>query len=205
MRNMKQLQFRCYLIITVVIITSMKVTGQAVMPDELIKNPLKEQLKYLEGKTIIYENYRAIREDMFQKLKSNVNDSLSAADKKIAGLKKTASVLNLSLDSLRANLELTKTSLAEMTRMKNNLKVIGLNVNKDTYNGIMWTILGGLVALLLIGFLVFQRNLSTTSNTKKEFQELKNEFEAYRKTTREAREKLTMDHFNEIKRLKGGG
>src|SRR5664280_1416009 len=152
---MKQLQFRCYLIITVVIITAMKVTGQAVMPDELIKNPLKEQLKYLEGKTIIYENYRAIREDMFQKLKSNVNDSLSAADKKIAGLKKTASVLNLSLDSLRANLELTKTSLAEMTRMKNNLKVIGLNVNKDTYNGIMWTILGGLVALLLIGCLLY--------------------------------------------------
>jgi archaellum component FlaC len=183
----------------------MKVTGQAVMPDELIKNPLKEQLKYLEGRTIIYENYRAIREDMFQKLKSNVNDSLSAADKKIAGLKKTASELNLSLDSLRANLQLTKTSLEEMTRTKNSLKVIGLIVNKDTYNGIMWTILGGLVALLLLGFLVFQRNLSTTSNTKKEFQELKNEFEAYRKTTREAREKLTMDHFNEIKRLKGGG
>jgi hypothetical protein len=183
----------------------MKVTGQAVMPDELIKNPLKEQLKYLEGRTIIYENYRAIREDMFQKLKSNVNDSLSAADKKIARLKKTASELNLSLDSLRANLQLTKTSLEEMTRTKNSLKVIGLNVNKDTYNGIMWTILGGLLALLLLGFLVFQRNLSTTSNTKKEFQELKNEFEAYRKTTREAREKLTMDHFNEIKRLKGGG
>ena len=202
---MKQLQVRCFLIITVVIVTAMKVTGQAVMPDELRKNPLKEQLKYLEGRTIIYENYRAIREDMFQKLKSNVNDSLSAADKKIARLKKTASELNLSLDSLRANLQLTKTSLEEMTRTKNSLKVIGLNVNKDTYNGIMWTILGGLVALLLIGFLVFQRNLSTTSNTKKEFQELKNEFEAYRKTTREAREKLTMDHFNEIKRLKGGG
>ena len=205
MENMKQLQVRCFLIITVVIVTAMKVTGQAVMPDELIKNPLKEQLKYLEGRTIIYENYRAIREDMFQKLKSNVNDSLSAADKKIAGLKKTASELNLSLDSLRANLQLTKTTLEEMTRTKNRLKVIGLNVNKDTYNGIMWTILGGLVALLLLGFLVFQRNLSTTSNTKKEFQELKNEFEAYRKTTREAREKLTMDHFNEIKRLKGGG
>jgi hypothetical protein len=39
--------------------------------------------------------------------------------------------------------------------------------------------------------------------TKKEFQDLKVEFEAYRKTSREAREKLTMDHFNEIKKLKG--
>jgi uncharacterized membrane-anchored protein YhcB (DUF1043 family) len=68
----------------------------------------------------------------------------------------------------------------------------------------MWTILVGLIAALLIGILLFNRNLSANSNTKKEFQELKNEFEAYRKTSREAREKLTMDHFNEIRRLKGG-
>jgi uncharacterized membrane-anchored protein YhcB (DUF1043 family) len=63
--------------------------------------------------------------------------------------------------------------------------------------------LAGLITLLLIGFLVFKRNLSTVFNTKKELQEIKDEFDAYRKTSREAREKLTMDHFNEIKRLKG--
>jgi uncharacterized membrane-anchored protein YhcB (DUF1043 family) len=68
----------------------------------------------------------------------------------------------------------------------------------------MWTILILLVAVLLLGCLVFKRNLSTIFNTKKEFKDLKVEFETYRKTTREAREKLTMDHFNEIKRLKGG-
>jgi uncharacterized membrane-anchored protein YhcB (DUF1043 family) len=92
-----------------------------------------------------------------------------------------------------------------MTSTKNSIKVIGLEINKLTYNKIMWTILILLVAVLLLGFLVFKRNLSTIFNTKKEFQDLKFEFETYRKTTREAREKLTMDHFNEIKRLKGGG
>lgn len=79
-----------------------------------------------------------------------------------------------------------------------------MEVNKLTYNKIMWTILAGLVAALLMGFLAFKRNLSTIFSTKKEFQDLKEEFETYRKTSREAREKLTMDHFNEIKRLKGG-
>jgi uncharacterized membrane-anchored protein YhcB (DUF1043 family) len=67
----------------------------------------------------------------------------------------------------------------------------------------MWTILAGLVAMLLVGFLIFKRNLLIMNTTKKEFQDLKVEFEAYRKTSREAREKLTMDHFNEIKKLKG--
>jgi uncharacterized membrane-anchored protein YhcB (DUF1043 family) len=62
----------------------------------------------------------------------------------------------------------------------------------------------GLICALVFGFLAFKRNLSVTQNTKKELVELKDEFESYRKTSREAREKMSMDHFNEIRRLKGG-
>jgi predicted nucleic acid-binding Zn-ribbon protein len=174
------------------------------MPDILIKNSVKEQLNYLDEHTRIYENYRAIREDMFQKIKVNVSDTLSATKSKIAGLNKSTLNLNLTIDSLRKTLETTKTRLEETTTSKNSISVIGLEINKLTYNKIMWTLLAGLVALLLIGFLAFKRNLSVIFSTKKEFQELKSEFETYKKTSREAREKLTMDHFNEIKRLKGG-
>lgn len=202
---MKQLQIRCILILTVVVITVMKVTGQVTMPDVFIKNSLKEQINYLEEHTRIYDSYRAVREDMFQKLKVNISDTLSSANRKIAGLNKTKSALNLTIDSLRSNLESTRTSLEEMTKTKNSISVIGLEINKLTYNKIMWTILAGLVAALVIGFLAFKRNLSAIFNTKKEYQDLKDEFETYRKSSREAREKLTMDHFNEIKRIKSGG
>jgi predicted nucleic acid-binding Zn-ribbon protein len=142
---------------------------------------------------------------MFQKLKRNISDTLSAATGKIAGLNKTKSSLSLTIDSLRTDLESTRTILEEMTRTKNSIRILGMETNKLTYNNIMWTIVAGLVAVLLIGFFVFKRNITTIYNTKKEFQEIKDEFETYRKTSREAREKLTMDHFNEIKRLKGGG
>jgi len=202
---MKQLQIRCFLILTVVVITVMKVTGQVTMPDVFIINSLKEQLNYVEEHTRIYDSYRAVREDMFQKLKVNISDTLSSANRKIAGLNKTKSALNLTIDSLRSNLESTRTSLEEMTKTKNSISVIGLEINKLTYNKIMWTILAGLVAVLVIGFLAFKRNLISIFNTKKEYQELKDEFETYRKSSREAREKLTMDHFNEIKRIKSGG
>ena len=202
---MKQLQIRCFLILTVVVITVMKVTGQVTMPDVFIINSLKEQMNYLEEHTRIYDSYRAVREDMFQKLKVNISDTLSSANRKIAGLNKTKSALNLTIDSLRSNLESTRTSLEEMTKTKNSISVIGLEINKLTYNKIMWTILAGLVAALVIGFLAFKRNLSAIFNTKKEYQDLKDEFETYRKSSREAREKLTMDHFNEIKRIKSGG
>jgi len=201
---MNQLQIRCILIFAVLVITVIRVTGQDAMPDILIKNSIKEQLNYLDEHTRIYENYRAIREDMFQKIKVNVSDSLSASKSKIAGLNKSTLNLNLTIDSLRKTLESTTIRLQETTASKNSIRVIGLEINKLTYNKIMWTLLAGLVALLLTGFLVFRRNLSIIFSTKKEFQELKNEFETYKKTSREAREKLTMDHFKELKKLKGG-
>ena len=202
---MKQFQIRCFWILAVTIIAAIKVTGQVTMPDALLNNSLKEQMNYLDEHTRIYENYRAIREDMFQKIKVNISDTLSAVNAKIAGLNKTAKVLNTTIDTLKANLESTRTRLDEMTKTKNSIKVLGLELNKSAYNKAMWTILAGLVAALVLGFLAFKRNLSAIFNTRKEFLELKNEFETYRKTSREAREKLTMDHFNEIKRLKGGG
>jgi wyosine [tRNA(Phe)-imidazoG37] synthetase (radical SAM superfamily) len=202
---MKQLQIRCVLILAVLVFAAIKVTGQITMPDVLLKSSLKDQYNYIEEHTRIYEDYRAIREDMFQKLKRNVSDTLSSINIKIAGLNKTVSVLNRTIDTLRTNLASTRTRLEEMTETKNSIRVAGIEVNKTTYNNSMWTILAGLIAILLIGFLAFKRNLSAMSNTKKEFQDLKVEFETYRKTSREAREKLTMDHFNEIKRLKGGG
>ena len=201
---MKQLRIKCVLILTVLVITVIKVTGQTPMPDILLKNSLKEQLNYLQEHTIIYENYRAIREDMFQKLKGNVSDTLNTLENKIIEINKTKTGLNRTIDTLRKNLELTKTSLEEVTKTKNSISVLGLEVNKPAYNRVMWTILLCLVAALILGFLVFKRNLSAISDTNKELKDLKAEFEAYRKTSREAREKMTMDHFNEIKRLKGG-
>lgn len=201
---MRQLHIRCILILSVLLITISRISAQTGgVPDVFLKNTIKEQLNFLDEHTRIYDNYRAVREDMFQKLKNNVSDTLNSSGKKIAGLNRTKSKLNTRIDSLKTSLETVKTNLDEMTRTKNSIKVIGLDINKLTYNKVMWTILGGLVAALLVGFLIFKRNLTLISNTKKEYLDLKNEFEAYRKASREAREKMTMAHFLEIKKLKG--
>jgi uncharacterized membrane-anchored protein YhcB (DUF1043 family) len=73
----------------------------------------------------------------------------------------------------------------------------------------MWTLMGILVLLLIVGYLTFKQNRSTTIKTKKELNDLMAEFEEYKKKSRLEREKTTMEHFNEIKKLKaslpGGG
>jgi hypothetical protein len=203
---MKQLLIRFNLILTLLILIVISMAGQTQsMPDVFQTNSLKDQLNYLDEHTRIYDNFRAIREDMFQKLKKNITDTLSLTGKRTAGLNQTRSSLNHTIDSLRNSLESTQTSLDEVSKSKNSISVLGIELNKQAYNKIMWALVGILAAALLAGFLVFKRNLTSISNIKNDYQELKNEFEAYRKTSREAREKMTMDHFNEIKRIRSGG
>ena len=178
--------------------------SQNVLPDMLLKGTIMQQLEYIQQKIRIYEDYRAIREDMFQILKDNTLDSLNAAKSNIKSLKNWSAGLNLSIDSLKDSLENARQELNVMTKTKNSIRLLGLEVNKAVYNAVMWLIIAALAGILGVGFLIFKRNYTVTVHTKKESEDLKKEFEAYRKASREAREKMSMAHFNELKKLRGG-
>lgn len=200
---MKKLHYKWFMIFAALLLVTIKGNGQTTLPEELTKNTIKEQINYVVEHTRIYENYRAIREDIFQKINTNFIDSLSSGKSRIAILNNMTSALNIKTDSLNALLETTRASLKEITITKNNIKVLGFELDKVTYNSIMWIIVAVLVFVLVVGFLVFRRNLFVTIRTGKELNELKDEFQAYRQSSRIAREKLEMDHFNEMKKLKG--
>ena len=200
---MNQFRFKYLLTSAMILMAVINANSQTAMPEELNSSSIDGQIKYLEEKTRIYENYRAIREDMFQMINRNIRDTLSSGRNKINELNNLTSALRVTYDSLNLILENTTTNLNEVTATKNSISVLGLEVNKTTYNSIMWTVVFILLVVLAIGFLIFKRNLFTTIRTGKELKDLRDEFEAYRQSTRVAREKMQMDHFNEIKKLKG--
>jgi hypothetical protein len=200
--TMKKVNFKIVLIFAVIIIAAARANSQTVIPPELTGNALKEQIKYMEEHTRIYENYRAIREDMYQKLNTNILDTLAAKQSIITGLKNITTSLKAENDSLKTLQEITSKNLEEMTATKNSIKVLGIEVNKGSYNSIMWIIVAGLICVLSIGFLGFKKCLVNSLRTGKELEKLREEFEAYRQSSRITREKLEMDHFNEIKKLK---
>ena len=67
----------------------------------------------------------------------------------------------------------------------------------------MWTVIFILLALLVFGAIAFKRNLVNTKNTKNEFEALQAEYEDYKQKTRIEKEKINVEHFREIQRLKG--
>ena len=110
--------------------------------------------------------------------------------------------MNSTKDSINNSLVEISASLQEVTRTKNSISLLGLEINKVFYNAIMWLIIAALLILLALGFIVFKRNRIITIRTREEINNLKEEFEEYRQSSRRAREKMTMDHFKEIQKLK---
>jgi hypothetical protein len=200
---MAKLSARIAFIAVIMMAVNTRGISQTTIPEVLFNGTLPEQMKYLEEKTRIYEDYRAIREDMFQLIKKNAVDSLGKVKGQVTILAGMNRNLVMRIDSLSASLSNREAQLNEAVSTKNSIKVIGINVNKVAYNSIMWIIVAALAVLLALGFLIFKRNVFVTQNTKKELADLSAEFEAYRQKARLEREKMSMDHFNEIKRLKG--
>jgi len=191
------------LVFTVILFTAVKAMGQTGMPAELTSSTILEQINYVEKHTRIYDNFRAIREDIYQKVNRNFIDTLLAERSRIEALENLTSGLNAKTDSLNVLLSTTRASLDDVTTTKNSIKFLGLEIRKGVYNTIMWTIVGALVFILILGFLVFKRNLVVLLRTEKDLKELKDEFAAYKQSSRLAREKLEMDNFRALQKLKG--
>lgn len=189
------------LFISIGISVSFNANAQPI-PDEYKTESIPEQIDYLKSHTRVYENFRAIREDIFQLVSRNVNDTLRNMRRRISTMLVETDNLNGRIDSLRNQLSVVTSDLDEMTKTKNSISVLGMEVNKTTYNSIMWSILGILLLLLAVGYLTFKQNRLTTVKTKKELEGLQKEFDDYRQKTRIERERTTMEHFNEIKKLK---
>jgi len=194
-----------FCIITAIILAGIdRVSCQSTLPEVFTQGTISEQLKYLDERTRVYENYRAIREDMFRIMSRNTIDTLTKAKSRINELALKNAALGNRIDSLNRSLEASSDQMTRATRTKNSISVLGMEVNKKAYNSVMWFILAALLFLLVVGYLSFMRNRVVTVRTKKDLEDLKEEFESYRQKVRVEREKTNLEHFNEIKKLKGG-
>lgn len=200
---MNRLSFKNILAFSALLFTVINAIGQTSMPAELSSSPIEEQINYVEKHTRIYDNFRAIREDIYQKINGNFIDTLLAEQNRIKALENLTANLNSKTDSLNTLLATTRENLEQATTTKNNIRVLGIELNKRAYNTIMWILVGALAFILALGFLVFKRNLTVLLRTEKDLKELKDEFAAYKQSSRLAREKLEMDHFRAIQKLKG--
>lgn len=167
---------------------------------------IDSQFDYLYKKSGNYRSegkrYEVVRTISLDKLRQNVLDSLSGYNTKIDELNTTIAGHETTIGSLNKKLEDTTINLAAVTEEKDSMSFLGILVEKATYNTILWSIIGGLLALMLFFMYKFRRSNVLTQEAKTNLAELETEYEDHRRRALEREQKISRQLQDEINRYK---
>jgi len=179
-----------------------KLKSQA-MPEVLTEGTLSEQFEYLHQRTNIYNDFRAIREDMFRRIRRNSLDSLNNAHDQIGQLNQQIEMQLQQISALEEETNKANEARDIAIRDRDSLFMFGMPMSKVFYNSLLWSVILGLSVLLILTGFFFKRANAIAREKTNNLRELQTEYDEYRKSSRERFEKQSIDHFNELKRLKG--
>ncbi|GAA4933163.1 hypothetical protein GCM10023314_01980 [Algibacter agarivorans] len=146
--------------------------------------------------------YEAVKRSMLLTLRAHTNDSLKTVHKNLTETQAVVKNQAKEISDLKANLSNTQTDLDKTNSEKNNMALFGMQMSKSSYNVLMWSIIGGLLALLLFFIYKFKNSNSITHDAKKALAEIEEEFDEHRKTALEREQKVRRQLQDEINKQK---
>lgn len=163
---------------------------------------IESQFNYLITKSNRYEAFKVVKESWLYKIKKNVSDSLNVLKTTLKETQQRETVNQNDILSLNSELEQTREKLTVAIKEKNNIRFVGVPMNKNGYKSLVWTIIAGLTAGIVILFLMFKRSHSVTTRMKNDLEETKEELEAFRRRALERESQLARELHDEINHYK---
>jgi septal ring factor EnvC (AmiA/AmiB activator) len=147
-------------------------------------------------------SYKVIKSFWLTELKEHTLDSLKAVRKDLVDTQITVNSQAKEIADLKSNLSNTKDDLDQTNDEKNNMALFGLQMSKTNYNVLMWSIIGALLALLLLFIYKFKNSNALTRLSKHNLDKIEEEFEEHRKTALEREQKVRRQLQDEINKQK---
>lgn len=167
---------------------------------------LENQFEDVIDKSNNYQDYKVIKKNKINKLRSNILDTVAGLEGKIGTLNDTINAQKNSIASLSKSLSTTEEDLALSQKKENGIEFMGVLTQKSTYNAIMWSIIA--ILIVALGFFIykFRNSNSVTKNAQLKLAETEIEFEAHRQKKLEEiqqiRRKL-QDEINKNRKVQG--
>ncbi len=167
---------------------------------------IESQFEYIFDRSGNYNaegrRYEVVRRLELEKLRENVLDTLSATRNNARQLNATISGQNTTIENLNAKLDETSQQLEAVTEEKDSMSFFGALVSKATYNIILWTIIIGLLLMLLLFIYRFRRSNVLTQEAKIKLSDLENEYEDHRRRALEREQRISRQLQDEINKYK---
>ncbi len=172
----------------------------------LEKGPIDSQFEFVYKKSGNYRSdgkkYEVVRTISLDQLRQNVLDTLNGFNTRAAELKATIAGHESTITTLEKKLGDTTNSLEVVTEEKDNMSFLGIAVSKGTYNAILWTVIAGLLILLLFFIYRFRNSNILTQEAKTNLSELETEYEDHRRRALEREQKISRQLQDEINKYK---
>jgi len=150
------------------------------------------------------QSYEVIKRNWVLKLRDNVLDSLKAVHKNLNDTKNTVNKQTQEIEKLKTDLSTTQGTLNQTNTEKDSMSLFGIQMSKGGYNTLMWSIIGGLFALLLLFIYKFKDSNSITKQAKATLAETEEQFEEHRRVALEREQKVRRQLQDEINKQKSG-
>jgi len=172
----------------------------------LDKGSIDSQFEFIYKKSGNYRSegkkYEVVRAISLDKLRRNVLDSLKGLETNAVQLKSTIAGHESTISSLNKKLEETTNNLEGVTEEKDSMSFLGILVSKVTYNTILWSIIAGLLGLMLFFMYKFRRSNILTQEAKTSLSEVEEEYEDHRRRALEREQKISRQLQDEINKYK---
>jgi len=163
---------------------------------------IDNQFEFVIRRSNSWQDYKTVKKTWLYTLKAHTLDSLKAVHKDLVDTQLVVKNQAKEIADLKLNLSNTQTDLEKTNTEKNNMALFGLQMSKSSYNVLMWSIIGGLLAFLLFFIYKFNNSNAITRAAKKSLAETEEEFEEHRKTALEREQKVRRQLQDEINKQK---
>lgn len=182
--------------------TSYAQTTKSKIKGSLNSGTIESQFNYLYKKSYSYKDYKSVKKADILKIKKNVIDSLQHFYKKLNETNAIIESQKKEINSLKENLKNTNDKLIEITKEKDSMSLLGMQMSKESYNTLMWSLIFGLLILLLFFIYQFKNSSSLTKQAQKTLRETEEEFESYKRLAIEREQKVRRELQDEINKQK---
>lgn len=168
---------------------------------------INQQFEYVINKSNRYKDekgrlYKVVRRIWLDELKTITKDSLVEFRKKIADANSTIANQQEEINTLKTNLSNTENDLIATNQEKDSMSLFGMQMSKTGYNTLMWSVIAGLLALLLFFIFKFKNSNAITKAAKKSLEDIELEFEEHRRIALEREQKVRRQLQDEINKQK---
>lgn len=142
---------------------------------------LEEQFTVFKENLNFWNGSYFMKENQINEFYGALRDSIGVYEKQVISSEKKA---KQSQEELNAKIEETKAIQAKLDRsleLENSISLFGVDVNKTVYSTSMYLLILGVLLVAGLLFLLYKRSNKITAKTKRDFEDLKEEFETHKK------------------------